>query len=42
MDDMINILMFTLEATPFHVMIGLGVVDLDHVITKSNYEGCLV
>ena len=30
--DMINIVMFTIETTPSHVMIGLGLVDLDHVI----------
>ena len=35
-DDMINMLMFTIEATSPHVMIGCGVVDLDHVITKTN------
>ena len=31
MDDMINMAMFTIEATSCHVMIGLGVVDLDYV-----------
>ena len=31
--DMINIVMFTNETTPSHVMIGHGLVDLDHVIT---------
>ena len=31
--DMINIMMFTDETTPSHVMIGHGLVDLDHVIT---------
>ena len=31
--DMINILMFTVETTPSHMMIGHGVVDMDHVIT---------
>ena len=31
--DMINIVMFTIETTPSHVMIGHGLVDLDHVIT---------
>ena len=31
MDDMINMLMFTIKATSSHVMIGLGVVDLDRV-----------
>ena len=30
--DMINIMMFTNETTPSHV-IGHGLVDLDHVIT---------
>ena len=39
MDDMINMLMFTIEATSSHVMIGLGVVNLDHV-SLNNYEGC--
>ena len=40
MNDMIDIPMSTFEATSTHVMIGLGVVDLDRVITKNNYEGC--
>ena len=31
--DMINIEMFTIETTPSHVMIGHGLVDMDHVIT---------
>ena len=31
--DMINILMFTVETAPSHVMIGHGVVDMDHVFT---------
>ena len=31
--DMINILMFTVETTPSHVMIGHGLVDMDRVIT---------
>ena len=39
MNDMINMLMFTIETTLSHVMIGLGVVNLDHVLL-SNYEGC--
>ena len=30
-DDMINMLMFTIETTSSLVKIGLGVVDLDHV-----------
>ena len=39
MNDMINILMFTIETTSSLVKIGLGVVDLDHV-PLDNYEGC--
>ena len=35
MNDMINMLMFTIETNPSHVMIGLGLVNLDHV-TLSN------
>ena len=31
--DMINILMFTVETTPSHVMIEHDVVDMDHIIT---------
>ena len=31
--DMINIVMFTVETTPSHVMIGHGLFDLDYVIT---------
>ena len=31
--DMINIVIFTIETTPSHVMIGHGLVDMDHVIT---------
>ena len=38
-DDMINMLMFTIETTLAHVMIGPGVVNLDHV-ALNNYEGC--
>ena len=30
--DMINIVMFTVETTLSHVMIGNGLVDMDHVI----------
>ena len=30
--DMINIMIFTIETTPSHVMIGHGLVDMDHVI----------
>ena len=29
--DMINMKMFTIDTTSSHVMIGLGLVDLDHV-----------
>ena len=29
--DMINMEMFTIETTPSHVIIGLGLVNLDHV-----------
>ena len=29
--DMINIVMFTIETTPSHVMIGHGLVDSNHV-----------
>ena len=35
MNDMINMLMFTIETNPSHVMIRLGLVNLDHV-TLSN------
>ena len=38
MDDMINMEMFTSEATPSHVMIGFGVVDLDRVSLKQTRE----
>ena len=31
--DMINIMMFTDETTPSHVMIRHGLVDMDHMIT---------
>ena len=31
MNDMINMVMFTIEATSSRVMIGFGVVDLDRV-----------
>ena len=34
--DVMTILMLAFEATPTHVMIGLGVVDLVHVITKRT------
>ena len=37
--DMINMEMFTIETTSSHVMIVLGLVDLDHV-TLSQREGC--
>jgi hypothetical protein len=39
MDDIINMLMFTIKATSSHVMIGLDVVNLDHV-SLHNFEGC--
>jgi hypothetical protein len=39
MDDMINMLMFTIKATSFYVMIDLGVVNLDHA-SLNNFEGC--
>jgi len=39
MNDMINILMFTIETTSSLMKIGLGVVDLDRV-PLDNYEGC--
>ena len=32
--DMINMEMFTIETTSSHVMIGLGLVDLDHVALR--------
>ena len=34
--DMMAILLLAFEATPTHMMIGLGVVDLVHVITKNT------
>ena len=37
--DMINMKMFTIEITSTHVMIGLELVDLDHV-TLERPEGC--
>ena len=36
MDHMMNISMFTFAATPSHVMIGFGVVNLVCVITKTT------
>ena len=33
--DVINMEMFTIEATPSHVMIGHGLVDLDHVTLRQ-------
>jgi hypothetical protein len=39
--DMMPILMLAFESAPIHVMIGLGVVDLVHVITKTT-RGMLV
>ena len=38
MDDMINMVMFTIEATSSHVMIGCGVVDLDRVSLKNQRD----
>ena len=38
MDDKINMVMFTIEATSSHVMIGVGVVDLDHVSLNNLRE----
>ena len=38
MDDIINMVMFTIEATSSHVMIGFGVVDLDRV-SLNNQRG---
>ena len=37
--DMINIEMFTIETTSSHVMIGLGLVNLDRV-KLGQPEGC--
>ena len=37
--DMINMKMFTIETTSYHVMIRLGLVNLDHV-TLGQPEGC--
>ena len=36
--DMINMEMFTIETTSSHVMIGLGLVDLDHVTLRQPEE----
>ena len=38
MDDMINMVMFTIEATSSHVMIGCGVVDLDRVSLNNQRD----
>ena len=38
MDDMINMVMFTFKATSYHVMIGCGVVDLDHVSLNNQRD----
>jgi hypothetical protein len=38
-EDMINMEMFTSETTPSHVIIGLGLVYLDHVSLRE-LEGC--
>ena len=37
--DMMNMEMFTIETTSSHVMIGVGLVNLDH-ITFRRPEGC--
>ena len=37
--DMINMDMFTIETTSYHVMIGLGLVNLDRV-ALGQPEGC--
>ena len=36
MDNMMNMSMFSFAATPSHVMIGFGVVNLVRVITKTT------
>ena len=36
MDDVMIMLMIAIEPAPTHVMIGLGVVNLVHVITKDS------
>ena len=36
MNDMMTILMLAIVAAPPHVMIGRGVVNLVHVITKDD------
>ena len=38
MDDTIIMVMFTIEATSSHVMIGCGVVDLDHVSLNNQRD----
>ena len=38
MDEMINMVMFTFEATSSHVMIGCGVVDLDRVSLNNQRD----
>ena len=38
MNDMINIELFTIEATSFHVIIGCGVVDLDRVSLNNQRD----
>ena len=38
MDDMINMVMFTFEATSSHMMIGCGVVDLDRVSLNNQRD----
>ena len=36
MDDMMNMSMFAFATKPSHVMIGIGVVNLVRVITKTT------
>ena len=38
MDDMINMVMFTFEATSSHVMIGRAVMDLDRVSLDNQRD----
>ena len=38
MDDMINMVIFTIEATSSHVMINFGVVDLDRVSLNNQRD----
>ena len=40
--DMINIVMSPLKTTPSHVMIGHGLVDMDHDLSKSEFLSNLI